>query len=57
MVAAWASKLSPEDEESDECVELRCFQQAEPQRLAAIGKTNIQTGIMALVRAVAQPAV
>lgn len=29
---------------------------AEPQRWAAIGKTDIQTGIMALVRAVAQPA-
>ncbi|TCL06887.1 DUF7681 family protein [Sodalis ligni] len=55
MVAARASKLSPEDEGSDECVELRRFQQAEPQRWAAIGKTDIQTGIMALVRAVAQP--
>lgn len=30
---------------------------AEPMRWAAIGKTDIQTGIMALVRAVAQPAV
>lgn len=29
---------------------------AEPGRWAAIGKTDIQTGIMALVRAVAQPA-
>ena len=29
---------------------------AEPERWAAIGKTDIQTGIMALVRAVAQPA-
>ena len=28
---------------------------AEPRRWAAIGKTDIQTGIMALVRAVAQP--
>lgn len=33
------------------------FLAAEPQRWAAIGKTDIQTGIMALVRAVAQPAV
>jgi len=33
------------------------FNDAEPQRWAAIGKTDIQTGIMALVRAVAQPAV
>ena len=29
---------------------------AEPRRWATIGKTDIQTGIMALVRAVAQPA-
>lgn len=32
------------------------FTDAEPLRWAAIGKTDIQTGIMALVRAVAQPA-
>ncbi|AVA33001.1 hypothetical protein [Cupriavidus metallidurans] len=51
------SKLAPEDEASPECVELRRFLAAEPQRWAAIGKTDIQTGIMALVRAVAQPAV
>ena len=31
------------------------FMDAEPRRWAAIGKTDIQTGIMALVRAVAQP--
>jgi hypothetical protein len=41
---------------TDECQEFRRFQAAEPQRWAAIGKTDIQTGIMALVRAVAQPA-
>ena len=35
--------------------ELARFEQAEPLRWAAIGKTDIQTGIMALVRAVAQP--
>lgn len=35
--------------------ELLRFVAAEPQRWAAIGKTDIQTGIMALVRAVAQP--
>ena len=40
---------------ADECVELRRFQAAEPGRWASIGKTDIQTGIMALVRAVAQP--
>ena len=42
---------------TDECIEFRRFHDAEPQRWAAIGKTDIQTGIMALVRAVAQPSV
>lgn len=36
--------------------ELARFSTAEPLRWAAIGKTDIQTGVMALVRAVAQPA-
>jgi hypothetical protein len=40
---------------SDECIELRRFKAAEPLRWARIGRTDIQTGIMALVRAVAQP--
>lgn len=40
---------------SDECIEFRRFESAEPLRWASIAKTNIQTGIMALVRAVAQP--
>ncbi|WP_413724674.1 hypothetical protein [Sodalis sp. RH16] len=40
---------------SDEAQEFRRFIAAEPQRWAAIGKNDIQTGIMALVRAVAQP--
>lgn len=35
--------------------ELDRFSAAEPFRWAAIGKTDLQTGIMALVRAVAQP--
>lgn len=42
---------------SDECHEFRRFQKAEPLRWAEIGKTNVQTGIMALVRAVSQPSV
>ena len=42
---------------TDECIEFRRFAAAEPQRWAAIGKTDIQTGIMALVRAVAQPSI
>jgi hypothetical protein len=54
--AATQSKLAPNDEASDESVEFRRFNHAEPLRWAAIGKTDIQTGIMALVRAVAQPA-
>ncbi|MCO6057340.1 hypothetical protein NG726_11730 [Pseudomonas sp. MOB-449] len=41
---------------SDECQEFRRFQAAEPQRWAAIAKTDIQTGLMALTRAIAQPA-
>ena len=32
------------------------FMSSEPLRWAGIGKTDIQTGIMAMVRAVAQPA-
>ncbi len=35
--------------------ELARLDAAEPNRWAFIGKTDIQTGIMALVRAVAQP--
>lgn len=35
--------------------ELARFMAAEPFRWAAIGKTDIQTALMALVRAVAQP--
>lgn len=42
---------------SDECIEFRRFEKAEPLRWASIGKTDIQTGVMALVRAVAQPSV
>ncbi|KVR83046.1 hypothetical protein [Burkholderia vietnamiensis] len=41
---------------TDECREFRRFNEAEPRRWADIGKTDIQTGVMALVRAVAQPA-
>jgi hypothetical protein len=35
--------------------DLRRLHAAEPLRWASIGKTDIQTGVMALVRAVAQP--
>lgn len=42
-------------ERSAELLELHRFNEADPHRWANIGKTDIQTGIMALVRAVAQP--
>ena len=42
--------------EAEAKAEFNRFHAAEPFRWAAIGKTEIQTGIMALVRAVAQPA-
>lgn len=41
--------------DTDECVEWRRFQKAQPSRWAQIGRTDIETGLMALVRAVAQP--
>ena len=43
------------DSEAEAKAEFNRFHAAEPFRWAAIGKTDIQTGIMALVRAVAQP--
>jgi hypothetical protein len=46
---------SPYSSDADRQAELRRFEAAEPMRWVAIGKTDIQTGIMALVRAVAQP--
>lgn len=53
--AARDCNWAPDDVRSPEIAELLRFERAEPQRWAAIGKTDIQTGIMALVRAVAQP--
>lgn len=53
--AARDCNWAPDDEHAPEIAELRRFERAEPHRWAAIGKTYIQTGIMALVRAVAQP--
>ena len=47
---------SPYSSDADRQAELKRFEAAEPLRWAAIAKTDIQTGIMALVRAVAQPA-
>ena len=57
LSAAIASKVAPEDFGSDEYAEFERFKAAEPQRWAAIGKTDIQTGLMAMIRAVAQPSV
>lgn len=50
-----AQKAIDENRETPELIEFQRFKSAEPARWAAIGKTDIQTGIMALVRAVAQP--
>lgn len=55
QAAAQAAKLAPEDEASPECVDLRRFIEAQPERWAALGKTHLQEGLMDLTRAVAQP--
>ena len=49
-------QASTSDVEAEAKAEFNRFQAAEPFRWSAIGKTDLQTGIMALVRAVAQPA-
>lgn len=54
--ASGVSQARAGGEPSAEMVEWRRFAAAEPQRWASIGKTEIQQGVMALVRAVAQPA-
>ncbi|MNC01074.1 hypothetical protein D3C75_484160 [compost metagenome] len=41
--------------DSDEAEEYSRFMMAEPKRWASIGKTDLQTGLMALTRAIAQP--
>lgn len=48
-------KVNEHNAATDEGIEFRRFVAAEPLRWAAIGKTDIQTGVMALVRAIAQP--
>jgi hypothetical protein len=50
------SKTDAANESDEAKEELSRFRMAEPAKWASIGKTDIQTGIMALVRAVAQPA-
>ena len=49
-------QASTSEVEAEAKAEFNRFHAAEPFRWSAIGKTDIQTGIMALVRAVAQPA-
>lgn len=48
-------QASTSEVEAEAKAEFNRFHTAEPFRWSAIGKTDIQTGIMALVRAVAQP--
>lgn len=48
-------QASTEQAGAESKAEFNRFTAAEPFRWAAIGKTDIQTGIMAMVRAVAQP--
>ena len=55
LASATASKSAPEDEASQESQELRRFNSAQPSRWAAIGRTHLQEGLMALTRAIAQP--
>ncbi|CAD5107233.1 Acb2/Tad1 domain-containing protein [Zestomonas carbonaria] len=56
MLAHQAREKAANLAENTDCyAEMERFHDAEPMRWAAIGKTDIQTGIMALVRAVAQP--
>ena len=53
IVATVKENLKPVDsEESEEYVR---FMQAEGKRWAAIAKTDLQTGLMALTRSIAQP--
>ena len=56
LIQQGRDKAADAADNTDCRAELERFQAAEPVRWAAIGKTDIQTGIMALVRAVAQPA-
>ena len=56
LIQQGRDKAADAADNTDCYAELERFQAAEPVRWASIGKTDIQTGIMALVRAVAQPA-
>ena len=56
LIQQGRDKAADAAENTERHAELERFQVAEPLRWADIGKTDIQTGIMAMVRAVAQPA-
>ncbi|GAB0151755.1 hypothetical protein [Marinobacterium sp. BA1] len=55
LIAQQKVKAAKAETNSLEREEYNRFLHAEPLRWATIGKNDIQTGIMALVRAVAQP--
>lgn len=55
IMAAMSSTEAESDSEKQAQAEYDRFWSAEPRRWAAIAKTDVQTGVMALVRAVAQP--
>lgn len=46
---------APIHTDTDECDELARFNNADPKRWVSIGKTELQKGIMSLIRAIAQP--
>lgn len=50
-----ANGQAPSPAPLEECAELVRINKAEPFRWAAIAKTDIQTGVMAAVRVIAQP--
>lgn len=50
----WSPEQSPEESRAAKA-DFDRFHAAEPFRWAAIARTDIQTGVMALVRAIAQP--
>jgi len=56
LIQQGRDKAADAAENTERHAELERFQVAEPLHWADIGKTDIQTGIMAMVRAVAQPA-
>lgn len=55
IMAEMSSTDAESDSEKQAEAEYERFWSAEPRRWAAIAKTDVQTGVMALVRAVAQP--